>query len=106
MAERVAMEALHPCLFFLQVDLYLADESSWQALHTLGNLVVLELLEEPLLLVRSCRIENVSLVNSSFHGPGGCPFPCSSIAFSSFILASKSVISCSILAFSSSNSFL
>jgi len=56
------MEALRP--FFLQVDPYSADESSWQALRILDNLAVLEPLVEPLLPVRSCCIENVSLVDS------------------------------------------
>jgi len=35
MVEGVAMEDLR--LFFLQVDPYSADESSWKARHTLDN---------------------------------------------------------------------
>jgi hypothetical protein len=62
MGESVAMEALH--LFFLQVDPYLICELLWLALHILDSLVVLERLVEPLLPVRSCCIENASLVDS------------------------------------------
>ena len=62
MADRVAMEVLR--LFFLQVDPYPICESSWLALHILDNLAVLELLVGPLLPGDSCRIENVSLVDS------------------------------------------
>jgi hypothetical protein len=62
MADRVAMEVLRP--FFLQVDPYPICESLWPALHILDSLAVLELLVEPLLPARICRIENVSLVDS------------------------------------------
>jgi len=58
------MEVLHP--FFLQVDPYPICESLWLALHILDNLVVLELLVEPLLPAHSCCIENASLVNSKW----------------------------------------
>jgi hypothetical protein len=37
MVEGVAMEGLRLFLFFLQAALYLADESSSPALHTLDN---------------------------------------------------------------------
>jgi hypothetical protein len=62
MADRVAMEVLRP--FFLQVDPYPICESSWLALHIFDILAVLELLVEPLLPAHSCRIENVSFVDS------------------------------------------
>jgi len=61
MVESVAMEVRH--LFFLQVDLCPICESLWLALHSLGSLVVLGLLVEPLLPAGSCRIENASLAD-------------------------------------------
>jgi hypothetical protein len=56
------MEVLR--LFFLQADPYPICESSWLALHILGNLAVLELLAEFVSFVRSCCSEKASVVNS------------------------------------------
>ena len=59
------MEVLRLCrLSFLQADPCPACESLLLVLRTLGSWLALELLEGPLLFVRSCRIGNVSLVNS------------------------------------------
>jgi len=56
------MEALR--LSFLLAGPCPACESSLLVLRTLGSWLALGLLGEPLLFVRSCRIGNVSLVNS------------------------------------------
>lgn len=64
MVKSVAMEGLRLCLFFLQADPCLVGESLWRVLHISDNWAVSEPRGEPLLFVRSCRIENVLLVNS------------------------------------------
>ena len=64
MVKSVAMEGLRLFLFFLQADPCLVGESLWLVLRILDNWAVLEPLGGPLLFVRSCRIENVLLVNS------------------------------------------
>ena len=103
----VATEVLHLFLSFLQADPCPADESSLLALHTLGNYSALELLEELRLFVHSCRIENVSLVDSTgSQSYSYCFLSCSSFAFASLILISISFISCSRPVLSASSSFL
>ena len=99
------MEVLRP--FFLLVDLCLICESPWPALHILDNLVVLGFLVEPRLLVHSCCIGNVSLVDSiGSQSYSYCFLSCSSFAFNSLIFASISFISCSRSVLSASSSFL
>jgi hypothetical protein len=76
MVKSVAMEGLRLFLFFLQADPCLVGESLWLVLHILDNWAVSELLVGPLLFVRSCHIENVSLVNSNgFTVPAVALFP-------------------------------
>ena len=65
MVKSVAMEGLRLFLFFLQADPCLVGESLWLVLRILDNWAVSEPRGEPLLFVRSCRIENVLLVNSN-----------------------------------------
>ena len=90
-----------------QAGLCLFGESSWRVPHIWGSSMVSELPVEPLSFVLSCCIEKASFVNSMIltfltaHF-----FSCSSFSFNSFILFSRSLISCSMLALSSSISFL